>query len=338
MKNRILSLILGIAILLSMIILTVSAESTVEEAKCPHCNTALSEITWTAWNATTAKATSGHYYLESAVKTANQFVPAAADVVIDLRGCSYSITKANTRAFLINDGITLSIIDSVGTGTISGTRTSKGSAFCVQGGGVLNLYGGTAVAGYNATSGSVAYVETDGILNIYGTAVLDGSAVTDGSGTRGTVYSNGTVNMSGGEIKGASAGSGGSIYVEAGNLTISGGKISGGQAANYGDDIFVNNPESVVTISGGEVSGQFQISVAGSVTVSGAPKLSNLKLSSSVLLTLDQLMPDAQIAVAGEGIFTIANPDAKTYLEAGYFTCLTTGKAIREENEVLIID
>jgi hypothetical protein len=128
------------------------------------------------------------------------------------------------------------------------------------------------------------------------------------------------------------------VYIAAGDLTISGGKISGGQATNYGDDIFVSNAESVVTISGGEVVGQFQISSAKSVTVSGAPKLSNLKLGTTVKLTLGQLTKDAQIAVAAAGAFTLENAQAKAYLDAGYFTCATAGKTIREENNVLIME
>ena len=106
----------------------------------------------------------------------------------------------------------------------------------------------------------------------------------------------------------------------------------------YGDDIFVNNAASVVTISGGEVSGQFQISAAATVTVSGAPKLLNLKLGSTVKLTLGQLTTGAQLSIAAAGAFTNESAQAKAYLDAGYFTCATAGKTIREENGVLIID
>jgi len=309
-----------------------------EAPKCPHCNVALSDIDWQAWNAATAKETSGHYYLTGKTNRTSQFVPTAADVVLDLRGFDFVVTKANTRAFLINSGVTLTVLDTTGNGMVSGLRTTFGSAYNVQNGGVLNLYGGTAAAGYAATSGSVVYVQAGGALNIGGTAILDGSTVTTGSGTCSTVYAEGDVTISGGEIKGASAGSGGSVNMVSGNLTISGGTIHGGQAANYGDDIFVNNAETVVTVSGGEVSGQFQISGAKTVTVSGAPKLGNLKLGSTVQLTLGQLETDARIAVAALGAFTKENTNAKTYLDAGCFTCATAGKTMREENGTLIIE
>ena len=306
--------------------------------KCLHCNVPLSEINWQAWNAATAINTSGHYYLTAKVSRTLQFVPTASDLVIDLRGFDFVCTKASTRTFLVNSGVTLTVMDTVGSGTVSGLRTSNGSAYNVQAGGTLNLYGGNAIAAYAATNGSVVYVQAGGTLNIGGTAVVDGSAVTTGSGTCGTIYSEGTVNITGGEVKGASAGSGGSINVAAGDLTISGGKISGGQAANYGDDIFVNYADSVVTISGGEVAGQFQISLAKTVTVSSAPKLQNLKLGSTVQLTLGQLTTNAQLAIAAAGAFTKESANAKAYLDAGYFTCATAGKSIREENGVLIID
>ena len=305
---------------------------------CPHCNKTMGNITWTAWDATTAKSTNGHYYLTDEVKTSVQFVPTATDVVIDLRGNNYTVTASNVRAFLVNSGVRLSIIDTVGNGTISGKRTTKGSAFCVQGGGVLDLYGGTAVAGYAATSGSVAYVEVNGTMNLGGKAVLDGSAVTTGSGTCGTIYNLGALNISGGEVKGASAGSGGSIYMTDGSLNISGGKVHGGQAKNYGDDIFVNGASCEITISGGEVSGQFHIDNAKTTTISGAPVLGNVKLASAVMLTLGELDQNARIAVAKEGAFTVANENAKSYLDAGCFESLVTGKTIREEDGVLIID
>jgi DUF1680 family protein len=68
------------------------------------------------------------------------------------------------------------------------------------------------------------------------------------------------------------------------------------------------------------------------------PKLQNLKLGSTVQLTLGQLTTNAQLAIAAAGAFTKESANAKAYLDAGYFTCATAGKSIREENGVLIID
>ena len=301
-------------------------------AHCVHCD---QNVLWMPWKA--ANTESGHYYLDKAQNRTVHYTSQAADMVIDLRGQSFTCT--GMRAMMVNSGITVSILDSQGSGVISGTTTENGGVFSVKNGGTLNLYGGTvkALTAPNTQQGSIAYIAEGGTLNIRG-AVLDASAIQNGKGACGAVYSKGTVNMESGEIKGASVGSGGSLNIAGGSLTISGGKISGGQAANYGDDIFVNNAEAVVTVSGGEVAGQFQISSAKTVTVSGAPKLGNLKLGSTVKLTLGDVKNEARIAVAALGAFTLENSKAKAYLDAGCFTCATAGKTIYEENDILVIE
>ena len=220
-------------------------------------------------------------------------------------------------------------------GTVNGGSRAEGGAAYVSNG-KLTVKSGSINASTTATKGSAVYVATAGELEVTGTGVVDGSNVTKGSGTVGTVYSDGTVTVSGGEVKGASAGSGGSIFVNAGALTVSGGKVSGGQAANYGDDIFVNNAEATVDISGGEVAGQFQISNAKTVTVSGKPVLGELKLPEGVDLTLGELTGGADICIAAlDGAFTLENENAKNYVQ--YFRTNSTDKAVICIDNVLTV-
>ena len=220
-------------------------------------------------------------------------------------------------------------------GTVNGGSRAEGGAAYVSNG-KLTVKSGTVNASTAATKGSAIYVATNGALEVTGTGVVDGSNVTKGSGTVGTVYSDGTVTVSGGEIKGASVGSGGSIFVNAGSLTVSGGKVSGGQAANYGDDIYVTNADAEVTFSGGEVSGQVQINTAKTVTVSGAPKLGELKLPESVDLTLGELTTGADICIAAlDGAFTLENENASSYV--GYFHSNNADKEIVCTDNVLYV-
>lgn len=301
---------------------------------CAHCGMPVntSSIVWNAWNYSTA--TAGHYYLTEDLLTKNgQFTINADYIVLDLRG--HSIHVVDDRAFTVTNSLT--IIDTVGGGTITGTLadTGKGGVFYVNSGATLNLYGGIFRA-TSAVNGAVIY-NAGGTVNIGSAAVIDGSAVQTGSGAKGAIFSTGTLNVTGGEIIGGFVGSGGSVYQQDGTLNISGGYIHGGKAASYGHDIFVtgNTGTGVVTISGGVVEKQIRINKAASVTLSGAPKLGELKTAntSGVMLTLGELLPGADITMAVEGAFTVANEKAKDYLD--YFHANAAAKYIYEEGNVL---
>lgn len=300
---------------------------------CPHCslpvNTA--SIQWNAWNYSTA--TAGHYYLTADLLTkSNQFGINADYIVLDLRGHSIHVT--DNRVFNVTNSLT--IIDTVGGGTITGTlaTTEKGGVFYVNAGATLNLYGGTFRA-TNALTGSVIY--NGGTTNIGGTAKIDGSAVQTGAKAHGPIFSTGTLNITGGEIIGGYVGSGGSVYQEDGKLNISGGYIHGGKAASFGHDIFVtgNTGAGTVTISGGQVEKQIRINKAATVTLSGAPKLGEVKTvnTSGVMLTLGQLLPGADITMAVEGAFTLASDSAKDYVD--YFHANAATKYIYEDAGIL---
>jgi len=301
---------------------------------CPHCgmpvNTA--SLQWKPWTYSTA--TAGHYYLtEDLLTKSNQFSINSDYIVLDLRGHSIHVT--DNRVFNVTNSLT--IIDTVGGGTLTGTlaTTEKGGVFYVNAGATLNLYGGTFRATNAVKNGSV--ISSAGTVNIGGTAKIDGSPIQTGKGAQGPIFSGGTLNITGGEIIGGSVGSGGSIYQEDGKLNISGGYIHGGTAASFGHDIFVtgNTDTGTVTISGGEVEKQIRINKADSVTVSGAPKLGSLKTAntSGVMLTLGKLLPGADITMAVEGAFTLANDNAKDYVD--YFHANATTKYIYEDAGIL---
>lgn len=300
---------------------------------CPHCGEDMSKIDWKPFDAATTKANNGHYYLEGPVnRTTVQFNQTATDIVIDLRGQTF--TTSAKRSFLVGSGKSLTILDTVGGGAVTGNETGNGGVYNVSG--TLKLYGGRHFASVASSKGSVVYVENGGSLLVADTAIVDASSVTKGSGACGAIYSNGgAVEITGGEVKGGSVGSGGSIYMKAGDLTISGGTVSGGQAANYGDDIFADSTTTNIVISGGTVAGEFHVGSVNGITVSGKPVLNDLKLG-SVKLTLGELTEGAQICVrVANGAFTNANENAKLYLESCYIKPFKADTEIVEKDNIL---
>ena len=137
---------------------------------CPHCT----DVEWTEWNGQTE---SGHYYLtENVVLTAEvDVIGEGLDVVIDLRG--FNITAEGiAHVFDVREGATLSIVDTVGTGVISGADnpTGSGGNVYVYSGATFNLYGGTITGGSAKQRGGNIYI-TSATCNLYGGAVIGGT-------------------------------------------------------------------------------------------------------------------------------------------------------------------
>lgn len=196
-----------------------------EPALCPHCGEKMSKIDWQPFVAGTAKDANGHYYLTGNVsRTTAQFIQTATDLVIDLRGHGFNTTQQ--RSFLVKENLTLSIMDSVGGGYVTGVNSGNGGVYNVVG--TLNLYGGTHKAAGDSEKGSVVYVQNGGTLNIFDGAKLDGNEKTGSA-----VYTEGAVVMTGGTIQNGKAEFGGNVYVAAtGEFTMSGGTVQNGISTN----------------------------------------------------------------------------------------------------------
>ena len=63
------------------------------------------------------------------------------------------------------------------------------------------------------------------------------------------------------------------------------------------------------------------------VNLSGAPVVTDLQLDSGVEATLGELTDGADITVTADGVFTITNENAQSYVDARYIKP-ATGKAI----------
>lgn len=315
------------------VVLAMENDTTIvaESFDCPHCDA--TDIAWTAWTGTVTDGT--HYYLsadQELTKVIN--VPKDTTITLDLHG--KAITSDTVRAFLVYGN--LNLVDSGKTGKVTtGTTGTNGGVFSVQAGGHAEVYGGTYIAQAAPNIGSVAYVL--GSMTIHEGVTLDGSAAKDTAKVPSTVYSKGSFAMDGGVIIGAEAKRGGSIFVEAGSLSVTGGHISGGVAnatEGSGDDIYVLAATNV-TLANCTVEKEFHINAADVINISGAPVLGKLKLSTDVLLTLGELTDGAAITVAANGVFTNANENAKAYLEAGYITSSHADRAIVAVDGVLKI-
>ena len=242
MKKRWLGILLVLALLLTVAVFAVQAET--ETAVCPHCKVAMDEISWSSWSLKEGGAEDGHYYLarEYAAQTAMITIPENEDVCLDLRGNMYFVK--DIHPFDIYG--TLTVMDSVGDGQFVTT-------------------------GKNGNSGGFAKIKSTGTLNIAGGTIrrLNKSDVTIYAG--GLVYvEGGVMNMSGGALVGGIAranssysAQGGNIYMKSGTLNVSGGIITGGMALSdtgknaQGGNIFaskVDGADAVVNITGGVIS------------------------------------------------------------------------------------
>ncbi|MBO5868995.1 MAG: hypothetical protein J6Q54_08810, partial [Oscillospiraceae bacterium] len=293
-NSKLISLLLVLAMVLSMVVLPVAAVEEAPEAPeatetteateatepaeptdCPqHAEAEWTKVTAADWAAGKAL-TTGHYFLtENVDLTAALTVAAGETVCIDLAGKNLTQTTAfvenitESHRVLEVTGGTLTVMDSVGTGVISGGWTSAkagaslkafgGNVYLVEGA-TFNLYGGTISGGKvnrhgignAATYGGNIYASAS-TVNIFGGTVADG------------VASSGYTNTNSNANRDASL-HGGNISVNESVLNISGGTITGGKvehnfACKLSQGTFsaaggnIHIYKTTVVISGGTIS------------------------------------------------------------------------------------
>ena len=225
---------------------------------CPHCN---QTVTWQPWedviSSSHTRTTGGHYYLTGNISGAGRYkvdTGTGEALVLDLRG--YRITSTNDRIFYMTSG-NLAIVDSVGTGSLVGSR--NGDGIIRVDGGQVDMYGGTVITTRTeipATGcGSILYVgSASATFNLHG-GTLYGGTITTPTATSGTVYTKGTFSMTGGRILNGYSAVGGNVYVSStGKFFLKGGQIAGGRATGYGGNVHVLSGGSF-TMTGGKIYG-----------------------------------------------------------------------------------
>ena len=253
-----------------------------EKTYCAHCD---QKVSWAVWNADTTiegPSTQGeadHYYLEGDFTNHTAQRTVKGNVVLDLRGHSYTTT--GIRNFLVSGNF--SIMDSVGGGVMSADGSGDDGTIAYVNGdaGVFNLYGGTLKQGANPNvkRGGIIAINR-GSVNIYGGTVEGGTVTDKGSAIWNNRYT--TIQITGGTVTGSLALMGNTEKTAV--LNISGGKL---------ETVTVNDKVDV--------------------TLSGAPQIAHLDLTSGKKITLGELTDGTDVTVTAAEIFTEETPDAATY-------------------------
>lgn len=275
MKAKILSLLLVVALIVTVSIFTVQAADTFDPATtvCSHCKSAPAD----GWVQYTGQQVTGHYYLSEDWTFGTQYTVGDGDkICLYIDGCTAS-ASATTQAFLIDkgtaEGAVTPELNIMGTGTLTGavnhTMGSGGLIYMDANGGILNIYDSvtvrTAASGCTQqTYGGVIYAggaSTE--INMYGGAITAGNPASGVTGTNGgAVYLTGgaRLTMTAGTITGASSAWGGAVNVAGGSsLTMSGtAAIVGGTASRMGGSVYATGSATTVNINGGSITGGIQ--------------------------------------------------------------------------------
>ena len=238
------------AMLVANLTLLEEGEFTDERLKCEHCGQFVTwkPITFTNGGTANAILESGHYYFPTDLTKINSQIYIgdatfpSLDVVIDLRGHAIQSTS---RTFYVRKNSKLTIVDTVGCGTVSASYNSTGGAVYVEGSAHLTIYDGSFYSTGTITTerkGGLIYAETGAAVTVAGGELHAGAAASGGILHGGNKN---TVTITGGTLYGTRVtGSGGTIYLYGGTLKLYGGTVTGGTGA-YGGNIHAGDGTTV---------------------------------------------------------------------------------------------
>jgi len=308
---------------------------------CRHCD---KEVEWMDWNSSNSlPAGDGHFLLTSDVTVSRETQVGNVKLCLDLNGKTVSQSSFGLRIYSLRAGGTMSIMDSVGTGTFL-PNTSDATGLADRGlvimvssdNSTLNLYGGT-LDGRNSTAMTATVVSIkSGTFNMYDGTILGGTSYGVGASA---VTANGIFNMYGGKIVGGKhiAGNfgggnppaGGALRV-LGTTTIYGGTIEGGDSHTKGGVIHLASDAKeagvvklilkggtitggTAPVAGGIYAANFStIEISGDVQITGNEN-GNLMLSTyaTLLIGPEGLGKNAKIGICMEndGVFLLEAPE-----------------------------
>jgi len=232
---------------------------TAKQHKCDHCQDIM---IWTSYQDGQSLLTqTGHHHLYLSEKyTGKQINPVAdAQLCLDLYG---EDIYSDGRALHLKDNAVISVMDTVGGSTVTGTSANSnpaGGVVAVNKNAQLNIYGGAFSAvqdgsGHGIGSGGVIYMGGAGEINLYGGSiqgtnlVISGySLATNGYGAAVFVGKNGVLNVSGGEILSGSVPEGGRgecVYLHDATAKV---KLSGNGSI---EEIYCLDNDQQLTVTG----------------------------------------------------------------------------------------
>ena len=416
MKSRILSILLVVALLVTVAVFSVQADAPLTKdaadaiiadvtnnldtntdfdatsnagtvsAVCPYCGGEAKD-----WEPLPVLSTNASYSTDK-----HFYVPAQADngefttagryllstegktICIYLNGQTINDSISDTAAFMVTKGT----LNFLGSGTVKAVASPGANKAGARGvldvggsaaGSTINVFGGTfestgtaptvtirsqytsAVNVYDGTIGSTAQtVETvrfiGGSNKSNGTFNLFDGTVNAGTGKSAIEFSTvnsykahgAEVNISGGTVNSGNV-TGGGIYMDVA-ATVN---MSGGLLANSGDKhtVYISNADAEFNLSGtGIVNGGVHVDNKDcEVSVDGTSVISSdnggLDLTSGAKLTLgNNMAAGADITVTvNDGVFTNVNTSAAAIAAAGYIKETETLKAIRADNNTLVL-
>ena len=220
------------------------------------------------------------------------------------------------------------IVTGKGTGTITGevsdgTATTYGGNIATAGGGLLTIDGGKILRGKAGTNGGNINSNNGAIL-VKNNGLIDGGIAdydNDATGVGGNIriFGGGDTGLtleSGTISNGTTTQQGGNIYVYSsdspnfGKLIVTGGKIIDGEG-DQGGNIYATSANTVVTISGGEITGGTAMSEStsgylggGNITINGSAKatITNATISGGTAIAGGNIMVQSgTVLTLGEG-------------------------------------
>lgn len=288
---------------------------------CPHCE---GETEWMPWDGVTVE--SGHYFLQDDITLEGRVqIKSGTNVILDLRGKTVTAAE-NKRAFYVLGS--LSVIDSVGGGSITGGRAvdSAGGNVYVDHG-VFNLYSGAITNGVSDSGYGGNVYATSGEINIMGGKVLGGS----GKYGANVCANYSKLNISGGEIIGSDTEAVPNVSAKGSSGKLAYVNITGGKLTGSVNNFSVSSSYAEVSISGGELDGLSIISKVAKLDVSGKPVIENLQLGDTTVMTVGEMEEGTSIVINKVGTFTSAfasQTAAEEMLNSGYFAPYNAGESL----------
>ena len=289
------------------------------KAMCTFCGEVKE---WQALEKITASysfANGGHYYLTTDLleNTGRYNVGEAETACVHLNG--HSITTTGQRAFSAQKNATLSIM---GNGTVSGSGTTASQfGATISCAGNLNLIGGT-YKHFGSALPTIGLFRATGNINMYDGVIVEGTEGVTGSNI---MIAYGAFNMYGGTIRGGAAGD-----------------LTDGKGGNVAAMATVAAARTEINLFGGTIDGDVYIAnqTYTKLSLQGNAKVSANKggITTDELLTLGRITAGAEFFItAADGVISLENAKAATYLEYGYIKAAVEGKTITEANGVLSI-
>lgn len=293
-----------------------------KEAVCPACDQL---VTWTELNnenhatVITRPALAGgqyHFYLSDDItytsnseSTEQSFIRCLTSATICLHLNGHDLTATDNSVITVAG----TKVNLMGTGIVTGSATSRGTTLQINSSntnGIINIYSGTykSPAGAGASTGVVSGWIQGGTINVY----EDAQIIANGNHC---MYLN-TQNTK-----------------SAQKVNIYGGTFSGGDIYFDGATTTTTVGATTFNLQGGNIQGGIEIVGNTSMTISGAPTVSKLKLAEGVKITLGELKATASIAVSANGAFTNENTKAADYKK--YFTAADEGSTITVTDNIL---